>query len=244
MNDLRLLSSFVILISSVSVAAAQTPTEEEAPVEEPVQEPVEEPAEEPAAATPAPEGTIEQEASAIPGAAVGIGIGWTFPADLTIPDTASVRFRLASGLTFEVALRLALDTTSDETNFGGIDQEDRTAGLTLAVAALARKPLATRGRLQLVLLLGAGAGVSSFENDPDGPDNETNSTAMSAIAVWGLGIDWFVRPGWSISLSATNPLFLFSRTNSETNGNESTSTDFSIAAEFDPTVQAMVHIYY
>jgi hypothetical protein len=180
--------------------------------------------------------------STIPGRAIGIGAGWEFPTDIQVPTLASVRFRLASGLTAEILAHLGYTTTSS----GPEDAEDTVSEFEATAAALIRLPLATSGRLQLALLLGAGLGFTTTSNDPDGDDNTTTTNTFAAAGVWGLGIDWFFKSNWSLSLSATNPAvtLLSSTTDPPGMGPDISSTAFEIAAIFDPTVTAMVHLYF
>jgi hypothetical protein len=229
---------FVGLLLASSAAMAQVGGE---PVETPV--PVEEtPAETPRDETPA---ATVSETSTIPGKAIGIGLGYVFPADVTVPNAASVRFRMASGLTAELMARIEYQgTTVDNEPDIGAGTTDGQGTFNVELAALGRKPMATRGRFQFVLLTGVGIGFSSETDDPDGADNSTTDTALTLAAVWGLGIDWFFRNGWSFTLSAVNPLFSLTRAHDDGLFNDQTITSFSIGAVFDPTIQAMFHLYF
>jgi hypothetical protein len=228
-----------------TTAAAQTGVPGETPVES-----MPPPEETPPAETPPPDDPGDPPdmvvaTSTIPGKAIGIGTGWVLPADVTIPNAASVRFRLASGLTVEALLEVSWEgTTVDNEPDIGPGTTDGSGTLVGQVSALVRKPLATRGRFQFVGVAGAGLGYTSNTDDPDGDDNSTTDTTMSAFAIWGFGIDWFFRSGWSFSLTAANPLLSFVQFHDDGLFNDQTITSFQIGAIYDPTIQAMFHLYY
>lgn len=240
---LALLASF----AGAGGAAAQTPLAppEETPVEDVASEEPEAREEE----TPPPtdssstEPAAPTEDDAIPGRGIGIGAGWVFPTDILVPNAASARFRLASGLTFEAAVTLALNTTSSETTIGGTTDESGSSGVDVVGAVLVRYPLATRGRFQFVGVGGLGVGLSTDSNEDDGMET-SSSRVLFAGASWGIGIDWFVRRNWSISLTAQNPILQWSSTTQEAGSLETTDSSLLIGAIWDPTVSAMVHLYY
>lgn len=183
--------------------------------------------------------------SPIPGRAIGIGAGWVLPADLTVPNAASVRLRLCSGLTFEGQLRVSWQgvTTTNEPDVGP-GTTDADAIFTAGAGAVVRKPLATRGRFQLVAMAGASVSHTSVNDDPDGAANATTDTFTVASASWGFGIDWFFRAGWSISLSATNPLLSYTRDFNDGLFNDQIISSLEVGAIYDPTISAFVHLYY
>jgi hypothetical protein len=177
------------------------------------------------------------------GRSVGIGAGWTFPADLTIPGTVSVRFRFASGITIEPSVVAAIDGATDSVSFGTAETEDVTSALNLDLAAAVRAPVVGRGPVDLVLIGGGGIGLRSEEEDPEGVDNSIDRDALVLSLFWGLGLEWFVRPHWSVSFSATNPAATFTSSSTHTSSSESTSREYLFGAIFSPTVRLMVHMY-
>ncbi len=245
-TGLLLMALAGLLLSATAALAQVGGTPGEAPVGEPPagEPPVEAPPD-PVTPDDAPDTTVAASASTIPGRAIGIGLGWILPTDVTIPNAASVRFRLASGLTLEALVRLSWEgTTVDNEPDIGPGTSDSDGLLRLEVAALARKPLATRGRFQFVVVGGAGVGYSSNTDDPDGADNSTTDTVLTAFLSWGFGIDWFFRSGWSFSLTASNPLLTFTRIHDDGLFNDQTITSFEIGAIYDPTISAFFHLYY
>src|SRR5688572_24353746 len=141
------------------------------------------------------------------GRAVGIGLGYNFPADLQQPNTVSVRFRMPSGLTFEPIVVLAFEGTSQD--FGGTDSSD--SAFDLAAGSLVRYPIGDSGRLDLELL---GAGLVSFSLDnPDGDDN--NSSDIIFAVSWGLGLTFWANKHWALSFNALNPLVIINHSSQD-----------------------------
>lgn len=234
------------LASAARAQVAPAPAPEPAPPE-PAPAPVEPVApapqpSEPAPAPPAPpaaEQPVDVEAPARnrpEGMSVGIGAGYSFPAQVLEPNLASVRFRFASGLTVEPTVVLA--TSRSTTELGPAETETETSEGTFATNL--RFPLAGRGKIDLVLL--GGAGISYQKQSPDGPDNDTTTTTLALS--WGLGLDYWPKQSWCLSASATNPLFSFSRTRQEMVPQDQKSTTLSLGAIFDPAIYAMLHMFF
>ena len=231
-------------LSTAALAQPVTPAPEPAPAapEPAVVEPVA-PAPEPESteATPPPDSpTASVEATASPnrpeGMSLGIGIGYSIPAQLLEPNLASVRFRFPSGLTIEPTIVLA--TARSTVEVGPAETETESGEGT--VAANIRLPLAGRGKIDLVLI--GGAGLTYNKQAPDGPDNDT-TTATFALS-WGLGLDYWPKQSWCLSASATNPLFAFTRTRQEMAGQDQKSKTLAFGAIFDPGVFILLHMFF
>jgi hypothetical protein len=249
--DMRLAAVSAVVATTVSLASvaraqvAPTPAPEPTPPAEPAPAPVEPVApapqpSEPAAAPPeAPAAAVATEAAAPnrpEGTSMGIGVGYSFPAQVLEPNLASVRFRFASGLTIEPTVVLA--TSRATTEIGPAETETETSEGTFA--ANVRLPLAGRGKIDLVLL--GGASISYLKQSPDGPDNDTTTTTLALS--WGLGLDYWPKQSWCLSASASNPLFSFARTRQEMVPQDQKSTTLSIGAIFDPAIYAMLHMFF
>ncbi|HEU5055366.1 MAG TPA: hypothetical protein VFU21_02520 [Kofleriaceae bacterium] len=197
-------------------------------------------ASEPAAPPPAaPEAAVDSEASSPnrpDGMSIGIGAGYSVPAQILEPNLASVRFRFPSGLTLEPTVVLA--TSRATTEVGPSEVETEASEATFATNV--RLPVAGRGKIDLVLI--GSAGISYDKQSPDGPDNDT-STATLALA-WGLGLDYWPKQSWCLSASATNPLFTFSRTRQEMIPQDQKTTNLAFGAIFDPGVFVMLHMFF
>jgi len=167
---------------------------------------------------------------------IGIGFGYTLPADIDQPNTTSVRFRLASGLTFEPTLILS---TSQSTDDNGTD-ETKDALNTVGLMSTVRYPLISRGPFDFII--GGGAGLQFTTQDPDGSDN--NSSFSTIFLTWGIAIDYWLSHNWSFSMSAFNPLISYSSSEQEFGTNTATQSETSIGAVFDPTIFAMLHMFY
>lgn len=246
--DMRPASTAALLatLSLTTAARAQPVTPAEpAPPAEPQPAPVEPvvaapETTEPATTTPDPEPMAVEAEAASPnrpeGMSMGIGIGYSIPAQLLEPNLASVRFRLPSGLTLEPTVVLA--TSRSKTEIGPAETETEASEGTLATNV--RLPLAGRGKIDLVLIGSAGFTVN--KQSPDGPDNDT-TTGTFALS-WGLGLDYWPKQSWCLSASATNPLFSFTRTRQEMPGQDQKSSTLAFGAIFDPGVFVMLHMFF
>jgi len=205
-----------------------TPEPEPAPVVAPT------PAPEPAPAPPPP--AAEPVADRPTELSVGIGLGYDLPADLQQPNTTSVRFRLPSGVTVEPFAAVVL--SSQKTEVGGADATTSIFGFEVGTDV--RLPYRVRGPVDLVLIGGAGLGTSS--TNPEGSGND--SSAFFVDLHWGLGLEYWIRSHWTISLNATNPLLRYTKQTQEdpTTGDQTTSR-LDIGAVWEPDVVASVHLF-
>lgn len=184
------------------------------------------------------------------GNTLGIGVGYVFPANILTPNTASVRARLAFGLTLEALAVFSIDSSEDTfedvANNLTITSTTDVTDITLAVQA--RYPLATRGPFQFVILGQPQFDLTNQTVDPDVDDanNEIRTETRAFTLNWGIGIDWFFRQNWSLSLSALNPLLVAASTDVEDQNNQTNtdSSDFSAGLIFAPTISALVHLYF
>ncbi len=240
-------AALLTVVSLSTAARAQPTTPETTPTEAtPAPAPVE-----PVAPAPEPErrerrpppdppaATVEMEAASPnrpDGMSVGIGAGYSIPAQLLEPNLASVRFRFPSGLTIEPTV--VLDTARTTVKVGPAETETESSEATFA--ANIRLPVAGRGKIDLVLI--GSAGLSYQKQSPDGADNDTTSTTL-ALA-WGLGLDYWPKQSWCLSASATNPLFSLQRTRQEMIGQDQKTTTLDIGAIFDPGVFVMLHMFF
>lgn len=183
---------------------------------------------------------------------VGVGAGWTFPADLTTPNTVSVRFRMASGLTIEPVASIAASGTFNHTHLTSANNAtaaDRTAAQTLFGGMQVRKPVAHRGPIEYHFIIIPGFSLSNSVNNPEGTDNRIRTTSMAMGIGWGLGVEYFppkFEGHWSLSMDATNPLFAFAyaTTHDESANTRTNTSSYGLGATFAPTVRGMLHLYY
>ncbi len=173
--------------------------------------------------------------------AVGIGIGYRFPAGLDRPDSVSVRFRMASGLTIEPVVILGGGgRTTSVTQFGM--SNDRTDSATqLSAGANLRLPLKSRASLELLFV--AGASLGYLGQDPEGDDN--NTRILFAQLSWGLGVDWWITRSWCLGLTGSNPLVSYvSQKDEQGPDSSTTTTDTSYGLTFNPRVALLVHLFF
>lgn len=170
------------------------------------------------------------------GLAFGIGIGYTLPTSLETPNTASMRLRLASGLTFEP--RVALANSSQTMKDQVMSSTDSTSELLLETAV--RKAMIERGRYDFELIGGASLDVTT--NDPMG-DNNTRTTTDIAL-FWGIGVGAWITPHWQFTFDIENPLISYTSTKQEiAAGMSTTNSTTDIGVVFNPNVVMMIHLY-
>lgn len=199
--------------------------------------PVEASAEATAPPPPAPamEGSGDDTANRPVGMSFALGAGYSFPASLTDPNLASARFRFPSGLTFEPLVELS--TSKSTTEIGPVESE--TEVNELRAATLVRLPMAARGKVDFQLVGGAGFGFQ--KTNPDGGNNDTNVTTLSAS--WGLALEYWPKPRWGLSATGLNPLIALTKTKQEGTPDQ-TTTNLFIGAIWDPSIFAMLHMYF
>lgn len=168
------------------------------------------------------------------GTSVGMGAGWDLPAAIDNLNTAGVRLRLISGLTFEPRIELSRASTTME--FGGSDTE--TSFTVLGLVTTVRVPVASAGPLDFIVLGGGGAAYGS--TDPEGDENTVTNTAF--FLVWGLSIEYWLSARWCFSVTATNPFLSLDKTSDEQSDTSESTTAIGII--FDPDIVAMFHLFY
>ncbi len=186
---------------------------------------------------------VTQPAEAAPdskrpdGFSIGIGVGYRFPTSLSIPNAASVRFRLPSGITFEPSVVLA--SSSQEVDVG---MSTGGSATEVGVGAVARFSLVGRRRTDLELL--ATANVDRVNVDPSDQNPDDNTTTSSVSLGYGLAVGLWITQNLQVSLSATNALVNYVHEREEMGFDfvqVTNTTTFGLI--FDPTVTLMVHLY-
>ena len=213
------------------------------PAPEPPPQPPPEPRQPPRVVSePAPVAVQVRSAARPEAFGIGIGVGYLFPAELDRPNITSVRFRLASGLTFEPRVSISGGDQTTSIKQPGPNPDDTSDGLfVLAFGTNVRWPMAGRGPVDLVLL--GSASLDYINEDPSGDDN--NASLLGISVGWGLGIDWWVSQRWAVSLSAINPLFTYRNQVNDTGPGSSTTTSTTeFGAVFNPAVVLMAHLFF
>ncbi len=170
--------------------------------------------------------------------AVGAGYSINGTTSLETPNLASVRVRLTSGLQFEPFLRLAHSSTTTDTGTGAPTTTDATS--ELGFGALVRFPLIKHKHTDLELL-----GSLSFDTQTVDPDGDNNNTTTTTIAVgYGIAVGYWLSPHLQVSLSATNSLLSYTKSDTQVPGaDDMTSSTTAFALQWDPQVFAMIHLY-
>lgn len=167
---------------------------------------------------------------------LGFGIGYTIndAVDIEKPSTASVRFRLPSGLTFEPVVALAYGSQTTDPDVGGSSTDATT---TFRVGTGLRFPLLHNGKFEL-----EGLGIASLSFVVENPDGSNNDTTTTTLALnWGAAVNYWITPHWDFSVSGYNPLVSFSKQSLDGMGSQST-TDVGLV--WNPTLLVMMHLYH
>jgi hypothetical protein len=170
------------------------------------------------------------------GASLGLGFGYAFPTGLDRPNVVSARVRLASGLSFEPRVELAHASASREA-FG----DEREASVdAVSIGATVRIPAARRGRGDLLVIARA-----QLDHVSQSQDDEDDLTTSEVSLAWGLAIDYWITPSFSLSATATNPAMLYSDRAAPTfEDPDATQEDTVFGAIWDPVIDAMLHLYW
>lgn len=204
------------------------------PVEPQPPPPVEQPPPPPA---PAPEARAEPASRRPDAFSIGIGLGYDLPADLQAPNSAGVRFRLPSGLVLEPIVAIARSSDTVDTGDDTIESTDTVAG----VSTFVRFPWQIGDRIDLELI--GGAAVAYRSTNPDGADNDSSELAFGVE--WGLGMTYWLTRHWTLSATATNPLFDYSTRTEEFGPDmETTTSGTEIGLVWAPDILAMVHLWF
>jgi hypothetical protein len=165
---------------------------------------------------------------------IGLGFGWALPADIDRLGMASTRFRLPSGLTLEPIVYL---NTSGESLMDG---DIKNAQNDVILGADVRLPLAGRGPVDFVGV--AGATLAASITDPDGSDN---NTTVSGIALdWGVSAEYWYSQHWCFALTAKNPFISYAATTQETPAGDQDSDNKAIGLNWNPSLEATIHLFY
>ncbi len=154
-------------------------------------------------------------------------------AEFDRPDGASVRLRLESGLTLEPFARLATHGQST------MDGDFKNAQNEFIIGSNVRIPLKSRGKVDLVGVVGGGLGV--FINDPDGDDNNTTITTFTVD--YGLSLEYWVNNNWNMSFNARNQFVRYQGT-SQQQSDDLAQSDTDIGVIWDPVVELALHLYF
>lgn len=177
---------------------------------------------------------------------LGIGVGVTVPSAPLGINTASLRIRINTAVAIEPALEWTRVTVEQDQDSGGATSSSTSESTSLDFEINGRFAVATRGAVDLEVLGGLAFGTSDSEDDPEGPSNTQTSSGSDVGLQVGVGLEAFRGEHWSCSLDGLGRLVSVSKSHTENEGNDS-STDSkttAISLPLDPTVRAMVHLYF
>ncbi len=181
------------------------------------------------------------------GMSVGIGAGWTFPAQVLSPSTVSVRIRFNDSLALEPTLALSFGSGATENVAPNVDTVDRLADYEVGLGVNLRYVLARAGNLDFQGLAGIGFDNQGHQTDPNGPNNLTREVDTTLGLNYGIAIEWYFARHLSFSADAMNPIVSYSVKSQVAPGPpqvSSTTSSFSLGLVWSPTVRLLFHVYF
>jgi hypothetical protein len=177
---------------------------------------------------------------------LGIGAGLTVPAAPLGINTGSLRIRVNPVVTLEPTLGWTKLTVEEEQDNGDNTATSSSEGTALSLELNGRFALKSRGPVDLELLGGLALGSNKSEIDPEGPDNTQTSESSDVGLQVGVGLEAFRGEHWSCSLDGLGRLVSVGKSHSEAEGTDATTDGktTAISLPLDPTVRAMVHLYF
>ena len=171
-----------------------------------------------------------------------IGLGYLRPTggafDLQMPNIASARLHLASGLELEPTVTIANSTITNDPGGGAASSSESIT--EFGIGTLIRFPVIRHHRVDFQIVGSVQFDVT--RDDPPG-DNNTKTTTELDLG-WGIGIGYWLGRHWQLSATATDALVSFNRQSTDTGAGTTTSTSTTnIGLTFDPAIFFMVHLY-
>ncbi|HEY4243431.1 MAG TPA: hypothetical protein VGM88_26645 [Kofleriaceae bacterium] len=166
---------------------------------------------------------------------IGIGVGYSLPTSLEVPNLTSVRFRWANGITLEPFLALA--NTGDKVDTG---MPETTNTSEFGVGATVRVAVAWHRGAQLEVL-----GRLSVDQTTQDPPGDENSTTLTNVQLgYGVAVEYWLSHHWNLSVTAANPILSIAKTHQDEGPAVTVDTTTTIGLIWNPTVDVMVHLYF
>ena len=185
---------------------------------------------------------------------IGIGAGWVFGgADLLTPNTVSARFVLKNKMVIEPMVQASITQGFEHQHVTIGDNRPHQAArdyfATVGFGVQVRKPVATRGPIQYLVIASPTVVWNDAVDNPFGPDNRIFTSQTIWGLGYGIGVEYFptkFEGHWSLSMDALNPLFAFTYTSTydQSANFRTNTTNYFLGAVFDPAVRGMLHLYY
>jgi hypothetical protein len=141
----------------------------------------------------------------------GIGVGSTFPADITIPNLTLASFRYKD-MEFQPFVVISSAEADEKIDDGIVVSHDDASEDTKAVGTTFKYTFSRRRNVDLQFIGSLTYSDSTLMADPDGPSNRLKENTKELTLGYGLGIQWWFASNFSIMATATNPIFAKSST--------------------------------
>ncbi len=165
----------------------------------------------------------------------GIGVGYVLPANLNSPNLTVASF-FYKGLEIQpsVVFKKTTSKSDDSVTKSKDVQTQNGAGVTI------RAPFSRRTDVDFQFI--GALNYSSSMADPEGPNNKT--TSKQETASYGLGLEWWFVRNFSLTATATNPLYDRTHTRADDITGPTTTTDVSYGIVWDPKISFVLTMWF
>jgi len=193
----------------------------------------------------------DKDPSARPEAvSLGLGGGMSLPQSSGFRggmsfDVASARLRLADNFTIEPMIKYSSRKDEDDRSSDRSSSSDRDILTTTKIALNTRNRLGDRGAVDLLMLGGVSYQKLAEENNlTEGKSDQTTADATTLSLEWGVGLEGFVNPHWSVGVDAVNPLVSIRNESYKDDDSDNASNLQTLTLSFDPSIRVLSHIYF
>jgi outer membrane autotransporter protein len=177
----------------------------------------------------------------------GLGLGVDLPADLTVPNLAIASFRYKN---MQLQPFVSLSNTKEDQNAddGVVVSHDKASEDTTELGALFKYAFSRRNKMDIQFIASLDYAHQTSKLNPEGPSNASTTKEKTLDLSYGLGVEWWFASNFSLTATATNPLYekVSTRTTQEDiAGTTSTDDDTrSYGLVWDPNIAFAVVTWF
>jgi hypothetical protein len=177
----------------------------------------------------------------------GLGIGVDLPADLTVPNLAIASFRYKN---MQLQPFVSLSNTKEEENAddGVVSQHDNASVDIRELGAVFKYAFSRRNKMDIQFIASMDYAHHSEKSDPEGPFNSATTKEKSLDLSYGLGVEWWFASNFSLTATATNPVYVKTSTHTTQEDIASTTSTESDESRYglvwDPNITFAVMTWF
>jgi len=136
----------------------------------------------------------------------GLGIGVDLPADLSEPNLAIASFRYKN---MQLQPFVAFNNTEQEEDAddGVVSQHDTASDDTRRLGTVFKYAFSRRNKMDIQFIAALDYAHETAQLNPEGPDNNATTKSKSLDLSYGLGLEWWFASNFSLTATATNPVY-------------------------------------